>query len=139
MLRGYSPSPVKTGPTLVVSIASVGFGSMFPSSASWNKEEILRTLESRILPGNPVETLRSIRFEPTIAWVLMDYLCFLQQQSNFLSFSGVWMKIWVPSMAPTVFRNLKLQSLLNNLIAVGASIWLWGKFVKFEDIQTILS
>ena len=42
-------------------------------------------------------------------------------------------------MAPTVFRNLKLQSLLNNLIAVGASIWLWEKFVKFEDIQTILS
>ena len=41
-------------------------------------EEFLGTLESRILPGNPVQRLRNIRVEPATAWVLMEYLCYLQ-------------------------------------------------------------
>ena len=39
-------------------------------------EEFLGTLESRILPGNPVQRLRNIRVEPATAWVLMEYLCY---------------------------------------------------------------
>ena len=53
------------------------------------------------------------------------------------SFSVVWMKTWVQSMASTVCEILQVQSLLNNSVAV--SIWLWGNFMKFEDIRTISS
>ena len=103
-LRGYTPSPYKTRPTVVFSIISVGFDSMFPSSASWDNEKFLRTLESCILTGNPVETLRNIRFEPTttmsvngvpllpgiVIKLSFIFLCLNENMGSIYGTDGLW-------------------------------------------------
>ena len=66
----------------------------------------------------------------TIVYVFTLYLCLRQKRWTLLSFCGALIPIWIPLIASTVCRILKLQYSLNLMIASGLSFLHDGNLMK---------